>query len=156
VNERELGPVLEHFEASAAWFKAEAVLRLMASIVALAAALAALLGSLPIGAFLIALTGVLVGFAWFFAARRGLKRSQHASDFTLDVYARAFALREGGTLVIVPFAEITRIDVDEERLDVVIERTSGAPLRIEPRYPGVEIHQLMHRLRNAWRRGSDS
>jgi hypothetical protein len=155
VNEANLGPELERFEATAAWFRAEALLRVVASVIALLAACATLLGSLPIGAFLVALTGGLVGLAWFFAAKRGLKRSAQAGNFSLTVHPRGLVFCEGTTRAVLPFAEITAIYVDEDRLDVVIERTSGEPVRIEPRYPGVEIHELMHRLRNAWRGGSD-
>jgi hypothetical protein len=43
------------------------------------------------------------------------------------------------------------VQVDEERLDVVVCRKYAAPVSIEPRYPGVEIHALMHTLRDALR-----
>ena len=45
--------------------------------------------------------------------------------------------------------DVVEIEVDEERLDVLVRLHAGPPLRIEPRYPGVEIHELVRTLNDA-------
>ncbi len=62
---------------------------------------------------------------------------------------------EGRSVTWIPWCEVCDIDVDEERLDIVLTRSSGERLRLEPRYPGIAIHDLMHTLRNAWRETPD-
>ncbi len=150
-----LGAVVERFVATASWFRAEAALRFVSAALALGAAALALLGSLPLAAFFVVLTGALVGIAWIGVARRSWKRADAPSAFTLTAYEKALTLGEGEGQTVLPYGEITSIAVDEDRLDVVIEHTKGPPVRIEPRYPGVEIHELVSRLRNVWSRQRD-
>jgi hypothetical protein len=156
VTEPGLGPELERFVPSPRALRGDAVLRACAAALALSAAALTLLGELPIIAFLVTLTGTLVGLFWLVSARRGLKRAEQSDRFTLKVHARALVIGDGPDTRTIPFDEIARIDVDEDRLDVVVARTHGPEVRIEPLYPGVEIHDLVARLRNAWRQACDS
>jgi hypothetical protein len=113
------------------------------------------LGDLPVPVFLVGVLGLLVSVAWLRNARRTAHRAPQANLHFLEVYEDGLLLSEGERRVAVLWTQVEDVEVDEERLDVVVTRRDAPPLRIEPRYAGVEIHQLVRTLRNAWRGPSD-
>lgn len=153
--EPEMGALLERFEVDPATEHAVSRLRLVAAVLAGLGAIAMLLSTLPFTMLLIAVLALLVSAGWIAKSRSIEKRARTPEEHYLAVHARGLLLREGASLTWVPWERITHIDVDDERLDIVLEQGDQAPLRLEPRYPGVEIYALMHRLRNAWRATND-
>jgi hypothetical protein len=151
----ELGALLERFEVDPASERAVSRLRLTAAVLAGLGAIAMLLSTLPFTMLLIAILALLVSAGWIAKSRTIEQRARTPEQHYLALHARGLMLCEGGSLSWVPWECVTHIEVDEERLDIVLERSTEPPLRLEPRYPGVEIYTLMNRLRNAWRGTND-
>ncbi len=151
----DLGPLLERFEVDPGTERSVSRLRLVAAVLAGLGAIAMLLSELPFTMLLIAVLALLVSAGWIAKSRSIEKRARTPEEHFLALHKHGLLLREGAAITWVPWARITHIDVDDERLDIVLDWGEEAPLRLEPRYPGVEIYELMHRLRNAWRAAND-
>lgn len=156
MNADEPGPLLVRYDIDPRAELGLARLRTITAILALLGALAMLLGRVPVPVFIAALVAFLASAAWLSQARKARGRALNKAQFYLAVHARGIVLAEGAEPAWLPFRDISAIDIDEDRLDIVVERTTGAPVRLEPRYPGVAIHDLMHTLRNAWLAARDS
>jgi hypothetical protein len=150
------GQFLRRFEASASAELSLARLRLVTATVALMASVAVLLSKVPVTIFLVALVGVLISLAWIRQGLQARKRALRPSQFFLELCARGLLIGEGARVQWLPWGEVCDIAVDEERLDIVLKVRVGGPVRVEPRYPGIAIHDLMATLRNAWREATDS
>jgi len=145
------GPVVARFEESASDLRALSRVRTVAALLALLGACAMLLGKLPLPLFLVAVLAILLSAAWLAQARRVRKRAALPAPAALVVYAEGMLLAESERETFVPFREVARIEVDEERLDIVLTRHDGSLLRVEPRYAGVDIHELVRTLDEARR-----
>jgi hypothetical protein len=110
-----------------------------------------LLADLPIAVFLAAVLALLMSLVWFGQARTAGRIARNAERYHLSVYRDGFLLSEGEHVQRVRFADVREISLDEERLDIVVKCAAKEPLRVEPRYPGVEIHVLVHTLQQAFR-----
>lgn len=149
------GALLARFEVDPQDERVVARVRAIAGVVAAAASLLLLLGDLPVPVFLVGVLGLFVSVLWLRNARRTAHRVPQANLYFLAVYQDGLLLSEGEHRVAIPWTQVQDVAVDEERLDVVVTRQDAPPLRIEPRYAGVEIHQLVRTLRNAWRGPGD-
>ncbi|MET0341060.1 MAG: hypothetical protein ABW252_08655 [Polyangiales bacterium] len=143
------GPELARYEASPSELRALARVRMVSALVAFGGAVAMLLGELPVPVFLLALLGLVLSLAWLGQARRASRAARSAHRDALTVHARGLWLEEAARNVWCSWDDVTEIEVDEERLDVLVRLRAGPPLRIEPRYPGVEIHELVRTLNDA-------
>jgi hypothetical protein len=119
----------------------------------LAAAIVVLIGSIWIvamGPGLLGWTMVAVAWLsatfWIVAFRRSRREAAGPARHYLDLGDDGLRLAEGGEPRFVPWSEVTRVDVDEERLMVVVERQGAEPLRIEPVYRGAGVHDLAEAL----------
>ncbi|MCA9582970.1 MAG: hypothetical protein KC416_14320, partial [Myxococcales bacterium] len=83
---------------------------------------------------------------WGLSVVRTRRRSHLASRYYLDLSAEGLALAEGEARHQIAWAEVEGIWVDEERIQVVIERKGEEPLRIEPRYGGLGAYGLAEYL----------
>lgn len=151
----DMGALVERFEVDPHTERSVSRLRLAAAVLAGLGAIAMLLSTLPFTMLLIAVLALLVSAGWIAKSRSIEKRARAPHEHYLALHTRGLLLREGPSLTWVPWEGVTHIDVDDERLDIVLERVSEPPLRLEPRYPGVEIYALMHRLRNVRGMNSD-
>lgn len=149
------GALLARFEVDPHDERVLARVRAIAAVVTAAASVLLLLGDLPLPVFLVGVLGLFVSLVWLRAARRTAHRAPQANLHFLAVYQDGLLLSEGEHRVAVLWTQVEDVEVDEERLDVVVTRRDAPPLRIEPRYAGVEIHQLVRTLRNAWRGPGD-
>ncbi len=102
------------------------------------------------GGVLVGLTAALCSVGWAASYARASRTIRAAGTHFIAWDARGLTLAVGKDQHQVPWNEITGIVVDEERLVVVIERTSGPGHRIEPRYGGLGVYALGERLRTAW------
>jgi hypothetical protein len=109
-----------------------------------------LLADVPIAVFMAAVLGLLMALVWFGQGRTAQRVAKSVERYHLSVYRDGFLLSEGEHVQRVRFSDVREIALDEERLDIVVTMASKEPLRVEPRYPGVEIHALVHTLRHAW------
>ena len=119
------------------------------------ASLAVLLGKVPVAVFLVGALGLALSLAWLVQARRSAQRAREPQATYLAVHATGLVWSDPPRPPIwVAWSEVNELEVDEERLDILVSRKAASPLHIEPRYPGVEIHELVRTLRNAWQRSS--
>lgn len=89
-----------------------------------------------------ALVAALASVGWVVSWRRGRKRARRAGEWYLELGPEALVLAEGGDRLQVPWSEVERVLVDEDRLVVRLERAGQAPLDIQPRYRGVGLEEL--------------
>jgi hypothetical protein len=151
------GPLLVRYEVDPAAERGLALLRTVAALAVIAAAALVVAGRrVPIPVFLAALLGLLMGPLWLVQARRARARAHEPERHFLAVHARGLWLCEGKEPTWIDFRDLSGVIVDEERLDILLVRRDGEPIRLEPRYPGVAIGDLMATLRNAWLAGRDT
>jgi hypothetical protein len=145
----ERGQVVARFATDPREQRTLARVRAICALLAAGAASLTLFGKLPIPAFLVALLGLAISLLWLRQARRAAASARRSNPEALVVHALGFALDEGERTHWVPWRNVVSVEVDEERLDIVVQQTGATSLRIEPRYPGVEIHELMRTLDDA-------
>ncbi len=150
------GLLLSRYEVDPARERSLARLRTSAAVLAGLGAVAMLLSRLPFVMLLLAVLALLVSAGWLAQARGLRRRARAPEEHFLALHQRGFELGLGASRTWVPFTTVTDIDVDDERLDIVVAREGQAGLRLESRYPGVEIYALMHTLRKAWHDQNDS
>lgn len=146
----DLGPLVVRFSVGADDQRSVARVRRVSAGVSAVGAVLLLLADIPIAVFLAAVLALLMSLVWFGQARTAERVAKSVERYYLSVHRDGFLLSEGNQLHRVRFSDVREIAVDEERLDIVVTRAAKEPLRLEPRYPGVEIHALVHTLRHAW------
>lgn len=149
MSDPELGPLLQRLEVSRADQRSLALVRGGAALVCALCASWLLLSRVSLPVYLIGLLGLLISFAWLAQARRAARAGAAPQAHHLSIHRDGLLLAEAGRLTRLRFAEMVDIEVDEERLDIAVRLRDGRCVHIEPRYPGVEIHELMRRLREA-------
>lgn len=143
------GPLRVRFEVDAGEQRTLSRVRGVSALLAFAGAATLLLGELPLPVFLLAVLGLAVSLAWLRQSRKASRAARDAHRDALQVHEGGLFLDESQRTAWVPWREIEDIVVDEERLDVVVIRRGTPPLRIEPRFPGVDIYELMRTLNDA-------
>jgi hypothetical protein len=149
MTDPELGPLLQRFDVSARDQRSVARVRSAAAVACALCAVWLLLSRVPIPIFLAGLLGLVMSFAWLAQARRAARTGASAGAHHLSIHRDGLAVAEQNKLTRVRFADVSDIAVDEERLDVAVTLKDRRCIRIEPRYPGVEIHDLVRTLRKA-------
>lgn len=144
----ERGPVVARFEESASELRVLARVRTIAGLLALAGASALLLGRLPLPVFLVALLAALISLAWLAQGRRAHRAAQQ-KPAVLRVHAQGLACEDAKGETWIAWSDVERVEVDEERLDIVLFRRDAPPFRLEPRYAGVDLYSLVHTLDEA-------
>ena len=94
--------------------------------------------------------GCAFGALWI---RRWARGAAPPSSTYLELRDDALVRRTGDALEVVPWSDVHDVEVDEDRLEVRVERVGSDPLWIEPRY-GLALYALRDELRLAWRRGA--
>lgn len=84
----------------------------------------------------------LAVIGWIVAWRASRRRAASTGAHYLALREAGLALAEGGPEIVIPWSEVTSVDVDEEKLVVRIARRDAAPLPIEPRYQGASVYTL--------------
>lgn len=100
--------------------------------------------------YALAFIGGLVSIGWVFAYRRAVARSRMGLSYFLDLAPDALLLAEGEVRHHIDWAEVTDVEIDEEKLVVSVSRRGAPPLRIQPRYRGVSLEELGEAVRRAW------
>lgn len=135
------------FELDVSAERSVARLRLFGAAVALVMGTALAIGGAgSVGWTLIALTW-LVGLGWigaWFAARRKTRRA----DAWFVELGDALRVALGREPVVVAWNDVRTVDVDEDRLDVLV-RHAGGDLRVPSVWKGVGPHELAKQLRAA-------
>jgi hypothetical protein len=136
------------FERDAAGERAIAALRIAGAIGVLAGAgwLVAVHPSPRAVAF--AVLGAIVGLAWIGAFVRGRRRARERVALHLRPDALVIEV-SGEECASIPWSQVRRIRVDEERLVVRVEREGNEPLVVEPLWRGVGVHDLARAIDHA-------
>lgn len=130
-----------------------ASLRMVAGLVV--GALSVFLLALPLGTAPRVLAGVAlaVSIAWIVVAARGRRRIRSRDAWWVEL-GDELAVAQGGDPAVISWRDIARVDVDEERLDVVVHRATGGELRILPVWRGADgplgLHDVADVIVAAW------
>jgi hypothetical protein len=150
----ELGPLLHRFDVAARDQQGVAVVRGASALLAGACSVALLLAKVPLPVFLAAMLGLVMSLVWFRQARKALRLSHDTSAHHLSLHREGFVVAQGAQRRSVRFDTVRAIAVDEERLDIVVKLEGDEVLRLEPRYAGVAIHDLVRSLQEACQAGT--
>lgn len=130
----------------------DARLRLSAAIVAGGAALWLAWVDTSVWLRVAALVSLLFA-ARFIASYRKVRRlAQTASAHYLEITTEGVTLADGAGQRSVPFERITRIELDEDKIAVVLRAGETEELSVEPVYGGLALRELadtLHRYRQA-------
>ena len=85
-------------------------------------------------------------WAWGFLKLRAARVAQHADAHFLEITSQHVTLARGAQPRVIPFAQVDRIELDEDRLVAVLHLHSGDELAIEPVYGGLGLRDLAETL----------
>ncbi|MDB4991268.1 MAG: hypothetical protein JWN04_6446 [Myxococcaceae bacterium] len=146
----ERGAEVARFEVSSSDQRALAYLRGICAVLALVGALSMLLGKLPVALFMVALLALLLSVAWLAQARRLVRAARDEKRPALVAHTHGLLIEDAARNDWLPWTDVARIEVDEERLDIVVTKRDAQTLRIEPRYEGVDLYELVRTLNRVW------
>lgn len=119
----------------------EARLRIVAAVLSsLGAGLYALARPGPFS-IVVSVTVIAAGVAWAARARRTAERA--TLDTLLVLAPSGLTLAPGPEI---PWSVTTGVEVDEDRLVVVVHRSDGDPVILEPVYDGISVYDLAQRV----------
>lgn len=144
-----LGALVCRLEVSASDQRVLGWVRGVAAVSGLACSVLLLLGRVPVAVFLAALLGLIMGLVWLGQAARATRAARAPSRHALLLYERGFELCDAQKVTRVLFADVRSIEQDDDLLDVLVHMRDGSRVRVEPRYPGLAIHELVHKLQSA-------
>jgi hypothetical protein len=115
----------------------EARLRMVGAVVcSLGAGLYAL--SRP-GPFSIVVSLTVIAASWTWSRRAMSAAARAPLEVLLDLAPTGFTLAPAAQ---VPWSAVTGVEVDEDRLVVLVHRMGGDPVVIEPVYDGISVYDL--------------
>ena len=85
----------------------------------------------------------LASLGWTVSFVRARRRRAVPTAYTLTLRDAGLELREGPRTAYIAWEEVRAVEVDEDRLVVLVSRRDGAPpLVLEPRYEGTSVYTL--------------
>jgi predicted RNA-binding protein len=130
----------------------DARVRLSAAVIAAGAALWLAWVETSVWLRIAALVGLLFA-ARFVASYRKVRRvAQTASAHYLEITTERVTLADGAGERSMPFDRVTRIELDEDRIAVVLRAGEAEELSVEPLYGGLGLRELaatLHRYHQA-------
>ena len=130
-------------EAAVALVRAVAIVGTLVSIGGLAFALPTWVGAV------FTLMGLAAVAGWTVMVLRA--RARVRSRVSLELAPERLRYEDGAHSSEVSWTEVESVSVDEDRLDVLVERRGAEPLRIEPIFRGASVYELADAIRTAWR-----
>jgi hypothetical protein len=91
---------------------------------------------------LTALVSVVFAVLWVRRFLKAARVAQHADSHFLEIATQHVTLARGAQPRVIPFAQVERIELDEDRLVAVLHLHSGEELAIEPVYGGLGLRDL--------------
>jgi hypothetical protein len=124
-------------------------LRLIAAVPALVGG--AWLAWISEGWFLrvLAATGLLFATLWVALAQRSARQLARADEHYLDIGDLALQVRTGSQRRMLAWSDVEAVEIDEDRLVVLLRIRGAAPLAIEPMYGGLTLSELGMTLQRA-------
>lgn len=153
MDEAARGALVSRWDESARVSLDEGRLRSAAAAVGMVAAVTTYALHPPFVVQILTGVGVLVSVGWYFAGRNARRRGADSPRWFLALYEQGVLLGQGDQQQWLGWGQVTAVEVDEERLEVVLKQSDAADLRVVPRFDGVAIHDLADRLReqfSAW------
>ncbi len=98
------------------------------------------------------LLGTLVAVVWMAMIAKARKRAR--THVALCLTPESLAYRDGASSFELAWTDVHSIEIDENQLVVLIFRSSGDPVRIEPLFRGVGVYDLADAVRAAWTEAS--
>jgi hypothetical protein len=90
-----------------------------------------------------AVIAVVFATLWIVRAAKLLRRESIPADKDyLELSHTSLKLREHGRELVLPWEEIVRVAIDQDRLTLALLRRTGEIVNIEPRYKGVTLEDL--------------
>jgi hypothetical protein len=94
------------------------------------------------------LLGTLVAVVWAVMIAKAKKRAR--GHVALCLTRERLIYRDGIDTFEIAWTDVHSIEVDEELLVVLILRSSGSPVRVEPLFRGMGVYDLADAVRAAW------
>lgn len=126
--------------------KAIGLLRFLAGGVACTGAVAMVWSSPSALGYFVAGVCALIGLALIRAATRARRRVDKGDAYFLRLTDKTLEVSEDTKRTTIPWEEISSIEVDQDRLVIVVAQTNGERLSLEPRYPNISIDDLAHAI----------
>jgi hypothetical protein len=120
--------------------------RLVAAVLTAAAAIWLTWVQHEIGFRLLAVAGGLFAVRWLLVYRRSARTVSSAEAHYLEITTERLTLADGTHHRSIPIDRIERVELDEDRLVVVLRLGSGDELPIEPVYGGLGLRDLAETL----------
>lgn len=93
--------------------------------------------------YVVAVLAALASLGWTISFLRARRRRAVPTAYTLTLRDAGLELCEGTRTVSLAWDEVRAVEVDEDRLVVLVYRRDGAaPLVLEPRYEGTSVYTL--------------
>jgi hypothetical protein len=96
----------------------------------------------------LALAGLVFAFFWGRAQWRHLRTRERVSGY-LELAPATLVISDGSATRHIALADVRSVEVDDDRLEVLLQLASGEALRVEPQYRGVGLHELARLLHEA-------
>jgi hypothetical protein len=103
----------------------------------------------PLAAWACAGGGIVASLAWLVMGLRARRRIRDADRHRLVLEPEALHLVEGDRERRIAWADVTQVELAEDRLVVRVSVTDGEALSIEPRFGGLGAHDLEAAVRRA-------
>ena len=117
-------------------------LRLFAGIACICASTWIAVGGPKLLGWFIASLGWLAGLGWTVAFLRSRREARRPDLGALQIDETGLRWGAPPDLVVVPWGEVTKIEVNDERLRVDVWTSAPTPLPLEARYQGLGVHDL--------------
>jgi hypothetical protein len=121
-------------------------MRLVAAVVTGVAAIWLAWVERSIGFRLLGLTGGLFAARWLLVYRNAARTVSSADAHYLEITTERLTVASGAQQRAIPLEHVERIELDEDRLVVVLRLGSGEELPIEPVYGGLGLRDLAETL----------
>jgi hypothetical protein len=122
--------------------QSNAQLRLVAAVLAAAAGIWLVWVEHSVWLRLTALASVAFAVHWTLGFRKTSRVTQAAARHFLEISTQRLTLASGASERTIAFERVQRIELDEDRLAVVLRMDSGEELAIEPMYGGLDLRGL--------------
>jgi hypothetical protein len=122
--------------------QSNAQLRLFAAVLAAGAGIWLIWVDRNLWLRLTALASVAFAVHWTLGFRKTSRVTQAAARHFLEIDNQRLTLASGASERSIAFERVQRIELDQDRLAVVVRMDSGEELAIEPMYGGLDLHEL--------------
>jgi hypothetical protein len=97
----------------------------------------------------LAAAGLIFATLWVVLARRSMKQLADAELHYLDIGDLTLQVRTGAQLQTLAWSDVEAVEIDEDRLVVLLRVRGAKPLAIEPMYGGLTLTELGMTLQRA-------